>query len=92
MERGLGCLGSWERSILANYPYIIVKLVPHIYQRVIDLASSSFRVFRLAVSLGEILTTAVTSMGSLGWWWFPPRVAIGPRGPVLRLRISLSRG
>jgi len=35
----IGLLGPWERLFSpVEYPHIIVKLVPHIYQRVIDLA------------------------------------------------------
>lgn len=34
------------------------------------------------MGLGEILKTLVTSMGPLGWSWFPPPVALGHGYPL----------
>ena len=62
----IGLLGSWERLFSpVEYPHIIVKLVPHTYQRVIDLAFSSFPMSRLPFGFQKI--EAVTSVGSRGF-------------------------
>lgn len=78
---------DWVARLLGSvvsplvYPYIIVKLVSHIYQRVIDLAFSSFRVLRLAVRSRKIPKRCCDVYGSPRVDMVSARAVIGHGDP-----------
>jgi len=79
----IGLLGSWERLFSpVEYPHIIVKLVPHIYQRVIDLAFLHSASSVWLSDFGKIPKQGCDVYGS-------PRVVVVPTPGCYRTRGSV---